>query len=82
MKIYRKTIIKTYYDVVGRKTKENFYGKSGFFVKVLQTEGNGRKFSPHIIEEKSINYCSWDKITKNDLPKALKADLESFKDWI
>lgn len=82
MKIYRKKTTKTYYDVVGRKTKKNLYGKSGSFVKVLQTDGNGRKFNPNIVEEKYIDYSSWDKITKNDLPKVLKVSFDSFKDWI
>ena len=82
MKIYRKKTTKTYYDVVGGKTKENLYGKSGNFVKVLKTDGNGRRFNPNIVEEKNIDYSSWDKITENDLPKVLKASFDSFVDWL
>jgi len=82
MKIYKRKTSKIYYDVVGRKTNENLYGKSGNYTKVLQTDGNGRKFNPNIVETKRIDYSEWEKIKESELPKGLLSSLDSFRDWL
>ena len=82
MKFYRKKTTKTYYTIVGGKTTTNLYGKKGSFTKELMTDGNGRKFMPHISETNHIQYSDWDKIKESDLPKGLQASFNSFKDWL